>query len=113
MQAEQKNCFTDSETWKETGEPIEFPFVGYQPHIWKVQKDDVYFSIECIERALDYAHMCLRQAEKERDTHSATYQNKVWQKTIEHDINFMTKTLASLRGYDGKDEYYPPTKETK
>lgn len=88
-------------------EPFEFPphCSTFQPDIWKVMKDDIYFSIECIDRALEYAKQCLRFSETAHKDNPIMY--KCFETTIKHDINLMEKTLNSLRKYGSKDEYFP------
>jgi uncharacterized protein involved in tellurium resistance len=79
--------FTGSESvWLQT----------YQPHIWAVQKDDIYSSVYALDKAykwLDYIHKTPNQSE-------------IILKMVEDDMRYLKEILARLRSYDGSAEIY-------
>lgn len=68
----------------------------YQPHIWAVQKDDIYSAAYALDEAykwLDYIKKIPNQSE-------------IIIKMVEDDMRSLKEILERLKSYDGSAEIY-------
>jgi len=74
----------------------------YQPHIWAVQKDDIYSSIYAIEIGIRWLEDNIKIKMKNGDFSYIAENMKI-------ELDIMKSTLKKLKSYDGSAEIYKNT----
>jgi hypothetical protein len=77
----------------------------YQPHIWAVEKDDIYDAIDSLDRGIGWLKDSLEDYKLE-NTKKYSFIDDQIMFVLEKDILMMEQTLKNLMGYDESAEIY-------